>query len=82
MCFSLLLCMFGNLYNKRDSSVKGRRVHERERNPERKKGESGRQGRKDGRKKAMKEGMKERKEERRRKEGSTELVSEHEERMV
>ena len=61
--------MFGNLYNKRDSSVKGRRVHERERNPERKKGESGRQGRKDGRKKAMKE-------------GSTELVSEHEERMV
>ena len=57
-------------------------LYERERNPERKKGESGRQGRKYGRKKGMKEGMKERKEERRRKEGSTELVSEHEERMV
>ena len=31
--------MFGNLYNKRNSSDKGRRAKERERNPERKKGE-------------------------------------------
>ena len=52
MCFSSLLCMFGNLYNKRNSSDKGRRAKERERNPERKKGE-------------REEGREERKEERR-----------------
>lgn len=61
MCFSLLLCVIGNLYNKRDSSDKGRRVKEKEIQKERKEREEGREERKkkegnEGRNKIKKEG--------------------------